>query len=82
MFEKKTTSPGRLPQMSKVIYLSNYLSDHPQILNFVLYDQSKLYLKPSWVLASTKSDKKVQKSETLFPENCLPNSHALIARSA
>ena len=36
----KMTSNGRLPQISKVKYLSNYWSDLPQILNLGLYDQS------------------------------------------
>ena len=39
----KMTSNGRLPQISKVKYLSNYQSDLPQILDLGLYDQSKLY---------------------------------------
>jgi hypothetical protein len=39
----KMTSNGRLPQISKVKYLSNYWSVLPQILDLALYDQSKLY---------------------------------------
>ena len=39
----KMTSNGRLPQISKVKYLSNYWLDLTQILNLGLYDQSKLY---------------------------------------
>ena len=38
----KTTSNGRLPQISKVKYLSNHWSDLPQILNLGLYDQREL----------------------------------------
>ena len=38
----KMTSNGRLPQISKVKYLSNYWSDLSQILNLVLYDQREL----------------------------------------
>ena len=38
----KMTSNGRLPQISKVRYLSNHWSDLPQISNFGLCDQSKL----------------------------------------
>jgi hypothetical protein len=38
----KMTSNGRLPQISKVKYLSNYWSDVPQILNLGLYDQREL----------------------------------------
>jgi hypothetical protein len=38
----KMTSIGRLTQISKVKYVSNYWLDHPQILNLGLYDQSKL----------------------------------------
>ena len=38
----KMTSIGRLPQISKVKYLSNYWSDVPQILNLGLYDQREL----------------------------------------
>ena len=42
-FQKKTPSNRRLPQMTKVKYLSNYWSDLPQILKLGLRDQSKLY---------------------------------------
>jgi hypothetical protein len=35
----KMTSNRRLPQISKVKYLSNFWSDLPQILNLGLYDQ-------------------------------------------
>jgi hypothetical protein len=38
----KMTSNGRLSQISKVKYLSNYWSDLPQILNLGLYDQREL----------------------------------------
>ena len=38
----KMTSYGRLPQISKVEYLSNYWSDLPQILNLGQYDQREL----------------------------------------
>ena len=44
----KMTSNGRLPQISKVKYLSNYWSDLPQILNLGLCDQSKLYKCFKW----------------------------------
>jgi hypothetical protein len=39
----KMTSNGRLPQISKVKYLSNYWSDLPQILSLGSFGQSKLY---------------------------------------
>jgi hypothetical protein len=39
----KRTSDGRLPQIPKVKYLSNYWSDLPQIINSCLGDQCKLY---------------------------------------
>ena len=39
----KRTSNGRLPQISKVKYLSNFSLDLPQILNLGLFDQTKRY---------------------------------------
>ena len=39
----KMTSSGRLPQMSKVKYLSKTRSDLPQIGNVSSVDQTKLY---------------------------------------
>ena len=43
-FNWKMTSNGRLSQLLKVEYLSNYWSDISQILNLSLYDQSKLII--------------------------------------
>ena len=42
MLETKTTSNGRQPQNIKVEYLSNHLSDFPQILNLSLGDPTKI----------------------------------------
>ena len=44
----KTTPYGRLPQISKVKYLSNYWVDLFQILNLALWDQRKLYKCFKW----------------------------------
>ena len=44
----KTTSNRRLPQISKVKYLSNYWLDPPQILNLGLCTQTKLYECFKW----------------------------------
>jgi hypothetical protein len=44
----KTSSNWRLPQISKVKYLSNYWSDLPQILNLDLCDQTKFFKCFKW----------------------------------
>jgi hypothetical protein len=54
MFQMKMTTNGRWPQMEdylkyqKLVYLSNYWSDLPQILTLGLYDQTKLYECFKW----------------------------------
>ena len=48
IYQMKTTSNGRLPQILKVKYLSIYWLNLTQILNFGLYDQSKLYKCFKW----------------------------------
>ena len=40
-FKWKMTSNGRLPEILKVEYLSNYWSDPSHILNLSLYDQKQ-----------------------------------------
>ena len=54
----KTTSTGRLPQISKVKYLSNYWSNLPHLLNLDLYDQSKLYKRFKWRRPPMEDDRK------------------------
>ena len=39
----KITLNGRLPQILNVKYLSNYWSDHSEILNLSLYDQKQIF---------------------------------------
>jgi hypothetical protein len=56
MFQIKTTSNGRLPQISKMKYFSNYWSDLPQILNLGLCDQSKRYKCFQWRQPQKKND--------------------------
>jgi hypothetical protein len=54
----KMTSNGRLPQISKVKYLSNYWSDVPQILNLGLYDQRELCKCFKWRRPQMEDDRK------------------------
>ena len=42
-FKCKMSSNGRLPQILNVKYLSNYWSDHSEILNLSLYDQKQIF---------------------------------------
>jgi hypothetical protein len=64
----KTTSNGRLPQISKVKYLSNYLSDLPQILNLGLCDQSKLYKFLKWIQPPMEDDLKWKTTSNIKSE--------------
>ena len=54
----KTTWNGRLPQISKVKYLTNNWSDLPKILYLGLYDQSKVYKCLKWRRPIMKEDLK------------------------
>jgi hypothetical protein len=54
----KMTSNGRLSQISKVKYLSNYWSDLPQILNLGLYDQRELCKCFKWRRPQMEDDRK------------------------
>ena len=54
----KLTSNGRLPQISKMKYLSHYWSDLPHILNLGLCDQSKLYKCFKWIQTPMEDDLK------------------------
>jgi hypothetical protein len=58
MFQMKMTSNGRLPQISKVKYLSNYWLDLSQILNLAVYDQRELCKCFKWRQPQMEDDLK------------------------
>ena len=58
MFEIKTTSNGRRPQILKRIYLSNHWSDIFKLLNQSLCDQTKLDKHFKWRWPPMEDDNK------------------------
>ena len=65
----KMTSNGRLPQISKVKYLSNYWSDLPQILNLDLCDQTKLYKCFTFQMKKTSNGRRPQILKVIYLTN-------------
>ena len=64
----KMTSKGRLPQKSKMKYLSNYWSDLPQNLNSGLCDQTKLYEYFKWRWPTMEDDLKWKTTSNIKSE--------------